>query len=209
MNEARGNIYCIGRNYAQHAAELGNAVPEKPMVFMKPTHALLPMDGGTAVLPAGRGEIHYEAELVLRVGRAYEKGMTVDELVDRFAIGLDLTLRDVQSELKSKGHPWLEAKGFRNSAPLGPFRPYPGTEAFRETAFRLEKNGETVQRGTAAEMIFSPQQLVDYVAAQYGLGEGDLIFTGTPAGVGGLADGDRLELFWGTESAGCLTISMK
>ncbi|WP_135554182.1 fumarylacetoacetate hydrolase family protein [Paenibacillus cymbidii] len=196
------NIYCVGRNYREHAAELGNAVPEAPMLFMKPSHAAAAMDGSAITLPAGHGAIHYEAEVVLHVGRDYREGLTVDELVDRFALGLDMTLREVQDTLKKKGQPWLAAKGFRGSAPLGPFRPFPGAAAIRDTSFALKRNGEEVQRGTTGMMIFDLQTIVDYCAMHYGLGEGDLIFTGTPAGVGAVADGDRFELLWDGEEAG-------
>lgn len=202
------NIYCVGRNYKQHAAELGNAVPTRPMLFMKPTHAVAAADGGTIALPGDRGQVHYEVELVIRVGRSYEPGMRVDELVDAFALGIDFTLRDVQEGLKQKGHPWLAAKGFLRSAPLGGFRPFPGAEALAEIPFSLRKNGEEVQRGRIAEMIFPLQTIVDDVAAQFGLGEGDIIFTGTPAGVGAAADGDRFEMLWNEEKAGSFTVKL-
>lgn len=203
------NVYCVGRNYRLHAAELGNDVPEEPMFFLKPGHALLPMDGGTLELPANRGEIHYEAELVLHISRPYEPGIKADEMIDSIALGLDLTLRDVQSTLKRKGHPWLAAKGFKASAPIGAFRPYPGMDSLQVTPFHLLKNGVTVQSGQASEMIFDIQQIIDYCGNHYGLDADDLIYTGTPAGVGALADGDRLELFWDNEPSGSLRIEMK
>jgi 2-keto-4-pentenoate hydratase/2-oxohepta-3-ene-1,7-dioic acid hydratase in catechol pathway len=124
MFEQIKNIYCIGRNYKAHALELGNAVPDQPMLFGKPTHALIAMDGSDIVLPGGSGEIHYEAELIIHIARPYEAGIRVDELVDRYALGIDFTLRDVQAELKKKGHPWLAAKGFRHSAPISAFRAF-------------------------------------------------------------------------------------
>lgn len=209
MLEQVKNIYCVGRIYRLHAAELGNDVPEQPMLFMKPGHALLPMDGRQLELPANRGEIHYEAELVIHISRPYESGIRVDELVDKVALGLDLTLRDVQSEIKKQGHPWLPAKGFKGSAPIGPFRPFPGVERMNATSFHLRKNGETVQSGKSSEMIFDFQEIIDYCAAHYGLGPHDLIYTGTPAGVGALADGDHLELFWEEETAGAIRIGLR
>jgi fumarylpyruvate hydrolase len=208
MFEQIRNIYCIGRNYRAHAAELGNAVPEQPMLFGKPTHALIGMDGGDISLPGGRGEIHYEAELVLHVARPYEPGIKVDELIDQYALGIDFTLRDVQAELKKKGHPWLAAKGFRNSAPITAFQPFPGASAVQATDFTLLKNGEEVQRGNSSQMIFDMQVIVDFTARHFGLGKGDILFTGTPEGVGSVADGDRLELFLDSVSWGAGTIRL-
>ncbi|WNQ09777.1 fumarylacetoacetate hydrolase family protein [Paenibacillus aurantius] len=203
------NVYCVGRNYRLHAAELGNAVPDQPMLFMKPTHSVVLADGGSVPLPGDRGQVHYETELVLRIGRDYEPGLTVDELVDSIAIGIDFTLRDVQDGLKKKGHPWLAAKGFRNSAPVGAFRPFPGIAEAARSEFSLRRNGTEVQRGNLNDMIFSPQTIVDFVAAHFGLGEGDVIFTGTPEGVGAAADGDRFELYWAEEAAGNFTVRLE
>ncbi|MEI7026808.1 fumarylacetoacetate hydrolase family protein [Paenibacillus sp. y28] len=196
------NIYCVGRNYRLHAAELGNDVPEEPMLFTKPTHALVPLDGQVITLPGAKGELHHEVELVVRIGRSYEPGVTADELIDGMALGLDLTLRDVQSVLKKKGHPWLAAKGFLHSAPITAFRPFPGVEQAGLKSFSLLKNGVQVQRGVTTDMIFSLQHLLDYCALHYGLGAGDIIFTGTPAGVSPLADGDQVSLRWDEETWG-------
>lgn len=196
------NVYCVGRNYGLHAAELGNAVPEQPMLFSKPTHALIALDGGDILLPGSRGEVHYEMEIVIRIGRPYEKGIRADELVDGVALGIDFTLRDVQSELKKKGYPWLAAKGFRHSAPITPFRPFAGTEALGLKEFVLLKNGAEAQRGNANDMIFKLQTIIDFCAEHFGLGQGDAIFTGTPAGVGPVADGDRFTLQFGSETWG-------
>jgi fumarylpyruvate hydrolase len=200
------NIYCVGRNYRAHAAELGNDVPDKPMIFIKPTHSLCAMDKGNVKLPGDQGGIHYEGELVLHVGKPYRNGISVDELIDQFALGIDFTLRDVQSELKKKGHPWLAAKGFLSSAPITGFLPFPGTEVLKEKDFQLLKNGEAVQTGNISHMIFDLQTIVDFIAANYGLGEGDIIYTGTPEGVGLTKHGDQLELRWGQQSLGAMTI---
>lgn len=132
--------------------------------------------------------------------------MTVDEIVDRVAVGLDLTLRDVQSELKKQGHPWLLAKGFVNSAVLSEFVDFPGLQACRATPFSLLKNGVQVQRGDIRQMIFDLQTVIEYIAENFGLGAGDIIYTGTPEGVGELRDGDRLELVYGDEILGACTI---
>ncbi|GAB7387027.1 fumarylacetoacetate hydrolase family protein [Bacillaceae bacterium] len=196
------NIYCVGRNYLLHAQELGNEVPTSPFLFLKPTHALAAADGQEIVLPGTRGEVHFEAELVLHVGRHYEQGMHVDELVDKLALGIDFTLRDVQGELKKKGLPWLLAKGFKNSAVLTSFRPFPGLEALQKIDFSLRKNGEQVQRGNITDMIFGLPEIIDFTSRHFGLAPGDIIFTGTPAGVGAVADGDRFELIFGEEVLG-------
>ncbi|REE86450.1 2-keto-4-pentenoate hydratase/2-oxohepta-3-ene-1,7-dioic acid hydratase in catechol pathway [Paenibacillus taihuensis] len=187
------NIYCVGRNYALHAKELGNDVPEEPMIFSKPTHALHPATGKLA-LPSSIGEIHYEVEVVVRIGASYRPGMKVDELIDGIALGIDLTARDVQSKLKEKRHPWLLAKGFVGSAVLTAFTEFRGADEFEALNFSLIKNDETVQQGCPKDMIFPLQQLIDFIGSNMGLGAGDIIYTGTPAGVGPLADGDTLEL---------------
>ncbi|MCL6456750.1 MAG: fumarylacetoacetate hydrolase family protein [Gorillibacterium sp.] len=202
------NVYCVGRNYRLHAEELGNAVPDHPMLFMKPSHAVVAAEGETITLPGTSGEVHYEVEVVLHIGRSYEPGISVNELVDSMALGIDLTLRSVQDGLKAKGHPWLAAKGFLNSAPIGEFRPFPGVEETAAVPFSLNINGSQVQQGRMVDMIFSPQTIVDFVAEHYGLGAGDLIFTGTPAGVGPVHDGDQFELFWGNETCGSLSVSL-
>ncbi|OWA32996.1 fumarylacetoacetate hydrolase [Saccharibacillus sp. O16] len=203
---AVSNVYCVGRNYKKHAEELGNDVPSEPMIFLKPSHAVCALDDGTIELPQDRGEIHYETELVLRIGRAYEPGIKVEDLVAAAALGIDFTLRDVQSKIKAKGHPWTAAKGFRNSAPLTREVPFPGLEALSEGWFTLKKNGETAQHGSIRNMIFDLQTLVDYIGEHYGLGEGDLIYTGTPEGVGPTLAGDVLELYWNEEKWGGCTV---
>ncbi|WP_337100259.1 fumarylacetoacetate hydrolase family protein [Paenibacillus sp. YIM B09110] len=196
------NIYCIGRNYRLHALELGNAVPTSPMVFTKPTHALAPMNGNIVELPSGVGEIHFELEIVLRIGRDYEPGMNADEIISGMTLGLDLTLRDVQSKIKAKGEPWLPAKGFKGSAPLGSWIDYPGQAGIEQQIFTLIRSGQEAQRGQAADMIFDIATLIEFVGTNYGLGAGDIIYTGTPAGVAALADGDTLEAFWGEQKLG-------
>jgi len=197
------NIFCVGRNYVLHAAELGNEVPDSPMIFMKPTHAVAEMNGGRIGLPGQYGDIHYEAELVVRIGRPYAPGLAASNLIDGFALGLDLTMRELQGELKKKQHPWLKAKGFRNSALLTAFRPLTDPLAELEAReFVLRINSVEKQRGHIRDMIFDLQQLIDHIGNHYGLDAGDLIFTGTPAGVGSVQDGDHLALYWGEECLG-------
>ncbi|MDR6548884.1 fumarylacetoacetate hydrolase family protein [Paenibacillus qinlingensis] len=200
------NIYCVGRNYRAHAAELGNDVPDQPMIFTKPTHALVHMDGSELTLPNDQGEIHYEAELVVHIAKPYTQGIKVDEIVDQYALGIDFTLRDVQNVIKKKGQPWLPAKGFLKSAPITDFRPFPGASELTKSNFQLFQNEQVVQDGNISHMIFDLQTIIDYVAKHYGLGPGDIIFTGTPEGVGPVKDGDRLELLWGEEQFGASSI---
>jgi fumarylpyruvate hydrolase len=208
MNQIR-NIYCVGRNYRLHAEELGNAVPTSPFLFSKPTHALVQADGKAIMLPGNQGEVHYETELVLHIACSYEPGMKVEDIVDKMALGIDFTLRDVQSELKKKSHPWLRAKGFPNSALLTSFHAFPGVAACQETDFALVKNGEQVQQGNTRDMLFDMQTIIEFTAEHFGLGEGDIIYTGTPAGVGPVADGDKLELLWGEDVWGTCTIKLR
>lgn len=202
------NIYCVGRNYVKHAKELNNEVPDSPMLFSKPTHALVEANGQVVNLPGDRGAIHYEAELVIRIGRSYEQGSKVDELIDAMTVGIDFTLRDVQSNLKKKGHPWLVAKGFPNSAVIGKFIDFPGLEECERLSFSLFKNGEQAQLGNIKNMIFDLQTLVDYAGQNLGLGNGDIIYTGTPEGVGPIAKGDQLELLLEGQKLGEISIKI-
>jgi 2-keto-4-pentenoate hydratase/2-oxohepta-3-ene-1,7-dioic acid hydratase in catechol pathway len=195
MEEIR-NIYCVGRNYVAHAKELNNEVPTSPFLFLKPTHAYVEANGEEIYLPGNRGSVHFETELVIRIGRQYEAGMKADEVIDSMGIGIDFTLREVQSELKKKGFPWLLAKGFPNSAVVSKFVAFPGIDAIKKSDFMLVKNGGKVQQGNSQNMIFDLQTIVDFTAQNFGLGEGDIIFTGTPEGVGQVTDGDHLSLVW-------------
>jgi fumarylpyruvate hydrolase len=206
MDSMIRNVYCVGRNYRLHAAELGNDVPQEPMIFMKPSHAVIPLDNSVISLPKDQGEVHFEGELVFHIQRKYELGIGVEELVDVMALGIDFTLRDVQQVIKDKGHPWTAAKGFKSSAPLTPTISFPGLEGLRLQDFKVIKNNVEVQRGNASDMIFSLQEIVDYIGLNYGLGQGDIIFTGTPAGVGPVFTGDRFELLWGDQQLGSCVI---
>ena len=200
------NIYCVGRNYRLHALELGNDVPTTPMVFTKPTHALATMNGGVIVIPKGQGEVHFELEMVLRISEQYTSGMKAEQAIDAFTLGLDLTLRDIQSKLKAKGHPWLAAKGFKQSATIGAWLPFVNLEQINSGEFTLIRNGEEAQLGHPIDMIFSIEQMLTFIDTEYGLGSGDLIYTGTPAGVAKLDEGDLLEAYWNGEMIGSCTI---
>lgn len=202
------NIYCIGRNYKNHALELGNEVPDEPLVFSKPTNALVLADGRTIKYPNDRGEIHHELEIILYIGKEVKTGFAVDEIVTKMALGVDLTLRDVQSRLKKIGHPWLIAKGFRNSAVVTEFWDFPGVEACKKVDFSLVKNGTTVQKGNIQSVIFDFQTLLEYVHENVGLSPGDIVFTGTPEGVGPIKDQEEYVFKWGSDVKGSFIVSM-
>lgn len=192
-------IICIGRNYADHAKELNNPLPEKPVWFMKPDTALL-KDNAPFYLPDFTKDVHYECEVVLRVCKAgkHVGEEFADAYFDQLTLGIDFTARDVQDEKKKKGLPWEEAKAFDGSAVIG--RWVPVSENAFPFGFSLEKNGHTVQEGHTGDMIFSPAKVIAYVSQFVTLKVGDLIYTGTPAGVGAVAIGDRLTGKLGAET---------
>ncbi|THH40571.1 fumarylacetoacetate hydrolase family protein [Neolewinella litorea] len=187
-------LICIGRNYAAHAAELGNARPDQPIVFMKPGSAILP-NNKPFYYPEFSSDIHYEVELVVKIaknGRHVEPQFAMD-YVESIGLGLDLTARDLQQACKEKGHPWEIAKAFDHSAPLSPDFLAPASFAqIDDIEFSLEKNGEEVQHGHSRNMLFPIPELITYVSQYFRLQKGDLIFTGTPEGVGPLTQGDEL-----------------
>lgn len=181
-------IVCIGRNYGAHAKELGNTIPEEPVVFLKPQSALIPVQG-PITLPKFSRDVHHEIELVFVIGRKNGK-----VIADKVTIGLDLTARDVQLQLKEKCLPWEKAKAFDGSAYVSDTRS--AMESFpagHHIDFMLKKNGHPVQSGHSGQMIFDVATLIVHVQQYMALEAGDLLFTGTPAGVGPLAPGDRLE----------------
>ena len=188
-------IFCIGRNYSEHAKELNNEVPDKPLVFMKPPTALL-KGNKDFYLPEFSNDVHYEAEIVVKIGKngKYINPKFALDYVKEITIGLDLTARDIQSQLKAKGHPWEIAKGFDGSGVIGTFIPIEGKD-FKDISFHLTKNGEVVQKGFTKDMIFSIEELIAYISTFFTLQTGDLIYTGTPAGVGQLKIGEVYEGF--------------
>lgn len=203
------NIFCIGRNYADHAAELGNAVPERPIVFSKPTNSLVTAHGQVIPYSFDKGDIHHELEIVLYIGKNVADDSKVEDVVTKMALGVDLTLRDVQAELKKKGHPWLLAKGFKHAAVITDFWDFPGEAACVEKDFSLLRNGEVVQQGNITSMIFSFQTILDYLQAHFGLREGDIIYTGTPEGVGSIHQGETYELKWGEDVKGSFVVGKR
>lgn len=186
-------IFCIGRNYAQHAKELGNAVPESPVVFMKPPESLVP-PGGVVRFPRHGRELHHEVELVFRVGREARDVPPARgaDCLDAVTVGVDLTLRDVQSALKKQGLPWEAAKAFEQSALVGDFVPVEAVGDLAVLSFWCEVDGARRQQGSAGDMLFGPGALVAHLSRIWTLRPGDMIYTGTPEGVGPLAPGETL-----------------
>lgn len=189
-------IFCIGRNYVDHAKELNNPVPSEPLIFMKPPTALL-LANRPFYYPDFTKDLHYEGELVLRVcknGRSVQPEFA-GRYYDAIAFGIDFTARDVQDKLKQKGQPWEIAKGFDRSAPLSAFMPIEELRDRQNIHFQLHKNGELAQDGHSADMIFQFNTLICHISRYFTLQKGDYIFTGTPAGVGPVQIGDVLEGF--------------
>ena len=187
-------IICIGRNYVEHAKELNNPVPGKPLVFMKPPSALL-VNNKPLYYPEFTEDLHYEAEIVLKIARngRHVQPEFASKYYNKIAFGIDFTARDLQDQLKAKGQPWEIAKGFDGSAALSEFisiKNLPNPDAIE---FRLTKNGETVQTGNTEDLIFKFDYLITYVSRFFKLQQGDLIYTGTPAGVGPVHIKDSLE----------------
>lgn len=189
------NIFCIGRNYAAHAAELGNQVEPEPVVFLKPTSALLHESTPISLPPHAR-EVHYEGELVLAVGQGGKHIPRASALqhIAGYGLGLDLTARDLQSRAKEKGLPWSVAKGFDGSACVSAFLPAAALPEPGEAQFWLDLNGQRRQNGDARLMIYELPLIIEYLSSRFSLQAGDLIYTGTPAGVGALQSGDVLEM---------------
>lgn len=189
-------IFCVGRNYVDHAKELGNAIPEEPVIFMKPKSALLKANS-PFYYPEFSNELHYEIELVLRIAKngKYVPEKQADKYVDAITVGIDFTARDVQSELKKKGLPWEKAKAWDNSAIVGQWIPLESERLKKPFLFTLRKNGELVQQGDSSLMIYPFNHIISHISSYFSLNIGDLLFTGTPAGVGECVVGDVLEGF--------------
>lgn len=189
-------IIAVGRNYIDHAKELNNPIPEKPVIFMKPDTALL-KDNKDFYYPEFSNDIHYEVEVVLRIaneGKHVSKKFA-NKYYDAIGLGIDFTARDLQSDLKKKGLPWELAKSFDHSAVISTFIPKQDLPKIEEVSFSLEKNKETVQSGNTRDMIFDFDSLIVFISQYITLRKGDLIYTGTPVGVGRIDIGDKLEGF--------------
>ncbi len=188
-------IFCIGRNYAEHAKELNNAIPSAPVIFMKPATALL-HDNKPFYYPDFTKDLHHEIELVFKICR---KGKSIPEenawsYISHVTVGIDFTARDLQQNCKEKSLPWEISKGFDHSAAVGTWIPIDEMDT-RKLTFHLLKNGETVQSGDATDMIFDVPRMLQYITKFFKVNKGDLLFTGTPAGVSAVHIGDRLQGF--------------
>lgn len=187
-------IICVGRNYAAHAKELGNDIPDEPVIFMKPKSALL-QSHTPFYYPEFTNELHYECELVLRICKngKYIQERHASNYYNGITAGIDFTARDIQDELKKKGLPWEKAKAFDNSAVIGKFIDITPDLNRKNINFSLYKNKELVQQGNSGQMIFSFDTIIHHISNYFSLNIGDLVFTGTPAGVGECVVGDELE----------------
>lgn len=188
-------IICIGRNYVEHIEELGNERPSEPIIFLKPDTSLL-KNNDPFFHPAFSNDIHHEVEIVVKLkkeGKSIQKEFAPD-YYDELGLGVDFTARDLQSKAKEKGHPWEIAKGFNGSAPVSTFISKQDFDV-KNINFKLQKNGQEVQVGNTSLMIWDIDEIIAYVSRFILLKIGDLIFTGTPKGVGQVKIGDRLEGF--------------
>lgn len=199
-------IFCIGRNYSEHAKELNNEVPENPVIFMKPATALL-KDNQPFFHPEWTKDLHYETELVFRICKQgkYIKEKFAPKYYDKISVGIDFTARDLQAYQKAKGLPWEIAKAFDNSAVIGTFSDF--VNNVEGINFSMKKNGTQVQIGNTNQMIYGIDKLIECISQFFTLQIGDLIYTGTPAGVGPVKIGDKLEGFLEDEKVFECTIS--
>ena len=189
-------IFCIGRNYAAHAAELHSQIPQEPVVFMKPKNALL-LNNNPFFYPDFTVDVHYECEIVLRVCKNGKqiRDQYASRYYDQIGLGIDFTARDLQAKLKEGGLPWEKAKAFDHSAVVGKMIPVSAVPDMSAVHFSLSKNGTEVQVGNSKDMLFSFDKLFTHISRYFTVNIGDLVFTGTPAGVGRVQIGDRLEGF--------------
>jgi 2-keto-4-pentenoate hydratase/2-oxohepta-3-ene-1,7-dioic acid hydratase in catechol pathway len=202
-------IICIGKNYLDHAKELGDAVPEMPVLFLKPESSLVMVDknGQTVDVPYPKdlGSLHHECEVVVKLngGGSNLTSQHASTLIESVTIGLDMTLRDLQTTLKKNGHPWEVSKVFAGAAVVGPFVPVHEFQDFESTEFFLEIDGELRQKGLATQMRLSVSECIAYASKYFPLKAGDLVFTGTPAGVGPVNLGGTARLKFGTKIEYC------
>lgn len=190
-----GTMYCIGQNYALHAKEMGSTVSKVPVVFIKPPSAYAP-SGSTISLPEISNNVHHEVELVVAIGRdGFDISQdSVSDYIEGYAVGIDLTLRDLQKQAKDSGKPWSIAKGFRHSAPISEFL-LPSSLETNIFDIELSVNGKIKQKSSTSAMERSIEQLIIYLSSIFELRRGDLVFTGTPEGVGKIQSGDIMEAF--------------
>lgn len=189
-------IFCIGRNYPAHAEELHSEIPKEPVVFMKPKNALL-LNNNPFYYPDFTVDLHYECEIVLRVCKNGKqiRDQYASRYYDQISVGIDFTARDLQKQLKESGLPWEKAKAFDHSAVVGKMMPVVALPDIGSVHFSLNRNGEQVQAGCSKDMLFSFDTLFTHISRYFTVNIGDLVFTGTPAGVGRIQIGDQLEGF--------------
>ncbi|MGN6165853.1 MAG: fumarylacetoacetate hydrolase family protein [Flavisolibacter sp.] len=201
-------IFCVGRNYTEHAKELNSEVPDEPVIFMKPKSALL-QPHTPFYYPEFTNELHYECELVLRISKngKYIQEKFASKYYDAVSVGIDFTARDIQKELKEKGLPWEKAKAWDNSAVVGKWIPLANIKNKKDINFGLTKNKETVQQGNSKDMIFDFDYIISYISNFFSVNIGDLVYTGTPKGVGEIVVGDEIEAF--IEQETLLTLDVK
>lgn len=198
-----GKIVCVGRNYAEHARELNNPIPKQPLLFIKPSTALAALDQPLAI-PRDRGECHHELELALLIGQPLSEARAEETLaaIAGYGLALDLTLRELQSQLKEKGQPWERAKAFDGACPVSAFVPAAAIGDWKALRLQLQRNGALQQDGQCRDMLFPIEALLADISQSFTLLPGDIVLTGTPAGVGPLNPGDRLRC----ELDGLLTV---
>jgi len=189
-------IICIGRNYSEHVSELNNEKPDDPVVFMKPDSSIL-LKTFPFVIPEFTQDVHHEVELVVKINKVgkYISPKFASKYYDQIGLGIDFTARDLQAKLKAKGLPWEIAKSFDGATVIGEFKDKNSFADLNNIEFSLTKNGEIVQKGNSQQMMWKIDELIAYVSQFFTLKIGDLIFTGTPAGVGKVISGDVLEGF--------------
>ena len=192
-NYSAGKLVCVGRNYKAHAEELGNEVPEFPIIFLKPNSVLI-QSGEEIIHPEYSKDLHHEVELVLLIGKEVKNANDeeAEDAIAGYAVGLDMTLRDIQSELKKNGHPWTLAKVFDGSALVSEFVLKEDYQLRGKEEITLSVNNEIRQKAALDKMIFDAKEIVKYISSKMKLEEGDLIFTGTPEGVGKVERGDTI-----------------
>jgi len=189
-----GKVVCVGRNYAAHAKELNNPIPSQPILFMKPASALVDMALPLRI-PQQQGSVHHELEIAILINESLHNASEEDcrAAIAGVGLGLDLTLRDVQDQLKQKGHPWERAKAFDGACPLSAMVSADQITDWHNLPLKLLRNGELQQDGNSRDMLFPVLPLLSHISSVFTLEPGDLVLTGTPAGVGPLYRGDRLE----------------
>ena len=204
-------IYCVGRNYEEHAKEMGFTGREPPFFFMKPADAVLPVEAGQTghmPYPSLTANLHHEIELVVAIGKGGRAIAAANALehVFGYAVGLDMTRRDLQNDMKKQGRPWCIGKGFDHSAPIGPITPAAQAGDVAQAAIWLQVNGADRQRSTVAQLIWNIAETIEHLSAAWELQAGDLIFSGTPEGVGAVVRGDVLE--GGVDGLGTLRLQL-